>query len=164
MNLRALETLAWLDLHAALVAAHPGAAFAETEILRMMVTQTGPIEGDVLAVAYQRDLARGVPAISNRAEARALAHAVMFASNFGREPLIVSEGFTVLLETLIVEYVDDIDTLGELLIVAAILALGSDTVTVARDVFDAAWGSLDRGEFAQNYHAILVGGLLYAMS
>lgn len=163
MDQRAIDTLDWLDDHAADVAAHPGAAYAETEILRMLVTETGPLGGGVLAEAYLRDIAaRGLPPCANRVEARGMAHAFMFASNFGRDSVTPPVGMGIALDALLAEHEDDTDTLGELLITALIVGHQSSAVTAVRAVFDAAWSNVPRT--FDNYHVILVGGILYALA
>jgi hypothetical protein len=164
MDIRATETLAWLDANAAAVALHPGAAYAEVEILRQLVNPEPVSCCSVLGTSYRRDLQRGVPVINNRAEARSLAHKIMFAGDFGRRALTVPAGYGALLEALMQQHLADADTLGELLISAHILGHNSSAVTTARATFDAAWTALDRNDFLGNYHCILVGALLYAMA
>lgn len=159
---KASDTLAWLDAHASEIAAHPGAAYAETEILRMLVTNTGPQGVGVFAEAYARDLARRLPPCENRADARAFAHYVMFAAGFGRGSISL-QGAGPMLDTAVAAHADDTDTLGELLIAAHLLAHGSTAVTTARSVFDTAWLLIQRDTIA-DYHPILVGGILYALT
>lgn len=161
---RAADTLAWLDAHAADVAAHPGAAYAEVEILRALMEAAGPQSGGLLAHAYEADLLRRIPSCNTRAEVRGLAHALMFASNFGRIAIVVSEGYGALLDALVAEYAEDVDTLGELLISAHILSHNSSAITAARAMFDGSWAALPRENFATSYHAVLVGGILYAIT
>ena len=158
----AADTLAWLDAHAADVAEHPGAAYAETEILRMLVTSTGPQGVGILAEAYARDLARRLPSCESRAEARAFAHYVMFAAGFGRGSIVVP-GAGAALDAAVVSHQVDTDTLGELLIASQLLGHESTAITAARATFDAAWQALPRGDFSE-YHPILVGGILYALT
>lgn len=159
----ASDTLAWLDGHAADVAAHPGAAYAETEILRMLVTNTGPQGTGILAEAYARDVARRLPACGSRAEARSFAHYVMFGSDFGRSALAIAVGAGDALDSAVIEHAQDTDTLGELLIAAQLIGHQSAAITAARAVFDAAWQAMPRTDF-DGYHPILVGGILYALT
>lgn len=160
---KASDTLGWLDAHAADVAAHPGAAYAETEILRMLATNTGPQGSGIFAEAYRRDIARRLPTCDSRAEARAFAHYIMFAGAFGRSGAFsIAAGAEDAIDAAVVAHADDVDTLGELLIAAEIIGHTSAAVAAAKASFDAAWLLIDRDTF-EHYHAILVGGILYAI-
>lgn len=163
MDPRAVDILAWLDTHASDVLNHPGAAYAETEILRMLVTGTGPATGGILSEAYRRDfVAHGFPNCQNRAEARGMAHTVMFGSNFGTEAISLPEGAGDSLDELLLTYSDDIDTLGELLIACHILEHTSTEVVFYRAMFETAIEEIDL-DF-ENYHVLVVAGILYAIT
>lgn len=158
MDQRAIDTLAWLDLNGT----PPGEGFAEVEILRQL-TEGAPASGhNILAEAYRLDIARGISG-SNRVEAREVAHHIMFASDFGRRSVSVpSSGET--LDAMIIAHQSDTDTLGELLISALIIGHESQVVTDATAVFNPDWDALSRSNFAADYHAVLVGGIYYALA
>lgn len=161
---RALDTLAWFDAREADVLAHPGMAFAEREILRMLVDGTAPGSDDIVARAYRMDAERRLFQTGNRAEARAFAHIALFASSFGQIRLTPPAGTGEAIDQALIASADDTDTLGELLMAAHIYEHASPAVTAAREIFDEAWAQHPRDDFAQHYHVILVGGLLYAMA
>mgnify|MGYP000603131179 CR=1 FL=1 len=163
MDQRAVDTLAWFDSLSAEVESHPGAAYAEVEILRMLVTETGPYGVGLLATAYRRDLERRLVPVTNRAEARALAHYLMFATNFNRVGIVLGSNYSERMDGLLAEYEEDTDTLGELLICCRILQHETNAVTAAQAAFDSAWSTVGREDFQQNYHCILVGGILYSL-
>lgn len=163
MDQRAIETLAWLDERDSDVAAHPGMAFTEREILRMLVDGTTPGADDVVTRAHRMEFERRLFPTTNRAEARAFAHIAMFASSFGQVAINAPAGAGEAIDAAISANMDDTDTLGELLIAAKIVGHTSSIVTSGRIVFDADWSVIPRDDFSQNYHAVLVGGLLYAM-
>jgi hypothetical protein len=61
------------------------------------------------------------------------------------------------------EYIHDADILGELLICAKCIGYWSDALTSAMAAFTTVWEALDRTNFAENYHTILMGGILFSM-
>lgn len=163
MDPRATQTLAWFDSRSLDVSDHPGAAFAEVEVLRQLVDEAAPPARSVLATAYRRDLERGAPQFGDeRSDARALAHVVMFATDFGRDRLDLGHLFGARLEALASQHVEDTDTLGEILIACHCLSFTSPSIVAAREAFDVMWADEDR--LFSNYHIVLVGALLYAIT
>lgn len=162
MDQRAIDTLEWLDELDAEVLAHPGMAYVEREILRLLVAGTAPSTSGVTSTAYRMEAERRVLPMQNRAEARSVAHIVMFATNFGQVSMVAPSGLGAALDDAVVEHEEDTDTLGELLIAAHIAGHTSALITAARSVFDAAWAA-EPLEF-NNYHVILVGAILYAIT
>lgn len=157
----ASDTLAWLDSHQADIAAHPGAAFEEVELLRVILNGASGT-GGVLSEAYRRKLAIHIPSLINRADARGYAHLVMFASDFGLDPVVHPPEVNALLDDALLIHQNDTDTLGELLIAAFLLGHYSQTVGDMGGKFVVDWAAISRETFA-NYHAILVGGILHAL-
>lgn len=164
-SVRATEAKVYMETNNASVLAHAGAAYEENEILKTLVN--GTASTGILSDAYKANLLRGVPTVNDRGEAYRLTHTLMFATNFGRLDLT---GFDVnaygaLLDELVVTYADDVDVLGELLISAKCIAYTSSALDSAYASFTSNWDSIgrDSGDFANNYHQILVGGLLFAM-
>lgn len=162
MDQRAIDTLAWLDSIDEEVSAHAGVAFVEREILRMLVSETPPMTDDIVSRAYRMEVERRLLPITNRGSARYYAHLVMFAGNFGCTHIVAPAGTGDAIDQALVGNVDDTDTLGELLIAARIVGHVSPAVTAAQEVFDLAWEQEPRT--MQNYHVVLVGGLLYALT
>lgn len=160
MDVRASDTLAWFYTQAAEVASHEGAAFAEVEILGQLVNGTPSVARDVLSVAYMVDATRRVPDLSDRAKCRAFAHAVMFATNFGGSAIVLPAGTQAAIESVLLAH--DLDTMGELLIAAKLAGYTSLALAAAKSTFDAEWEAVSR--VFDNYHVILVGALLYAVS
>lgn len=160
---KAADTLAWLqspEIDAA-VMAHPGAAFEERELLVLMLGGASGV-GGVMSAAYRSKLASHVPSLEVRTDARAYAHVVMFAADFGLDPVTHPAAVSLLLDDGLHAHENDTDTLGELLIACHLLGHKSPAVTEHRGNFDAAWAALPRT--FEHYHPILVGGILYALT
>lgn len=159
---KASDTLAWLDSPEIdqAVMAHEGAAFEERELLRLMLGGASGT-GGVMSAAYRNKLATHVPSLVGRAEARAYSHVVMFAADFGLDPVTHPVEVNPLLDQAVQIHEADTDTLGELLIAAHLLGHASASIGAALSAFDAAWDALPRT--FENYHPILVGGILYAL-
>jgi hypothetical protein len=166
VSLKSQQTLQWFEQNFANIAANDGAASMEFDILRHMVeaTPSGPLGlfGDV----NRHKLAQNLPMPQNRADVYGLTHLIFFAADFGRLPLadVDLNHYRAMLDELLNTWVHDTDLCGELLICSKIIGHESGAVNSARVAFDAAWEALDRNNFAQNYHPILIGGLLYSMS
>ena len=160
MDTRSVETLEWLDS----VTLPDGEAYAERELLRLIVDGRPTSGPNLLATAYQRDLAQRETVFDGtRTGARQFAHKVLFASDFGGLPLEVPADAMAPFDAELTLNADDSDTVGELLITALILGYSSAATQAARAAFDLAWAGLDREDVAANYHCILVGALLYAL-
>lgn len=157
----ASNTLAWLDSYQADITAHRGAAYEEVELLRILLAGASGV-GGVLSEAYRRKLAFHVPTLVNRADARGYAHLVMFASDFGLDPVVHPVQVNNLLDEALILHQNDTDTLGELLIACHLLRHHSPAVSDAIGLFVVDWAAIPRDSFA-NYHAILVGGILHAL-
>jgi len=152
---RSTETLAWLDAHDVEIRAHDGAAYPERELLRLILSGASGT-GGVMSAAYRAQLAFKVPDLTERANARGYAHEVMFGADFGLDPIIVPEQVGALLEAAAIVHADDTDTVGELLIAGRLIGYPMDTTA-----FTMAWEAIPRT--FENYHAILVGGILFAL-
>jgi hypothetical protein len=162
MDPRVVRTLAWFDEKQDDVAAHTGAASAELQILRLIAA--GVIEPGLgyLGWAYRESLKTWSPTLSDRSSVYVLTHAVMFGTDFGRIALDGEhEEIAHFITEAIGYYADDTDCLGELLICARCLNMTG--LLAAQMAFDRQWEALDRENFQQNYHPILVGAILYAL-
>ena len=137
-------------------------AFAEVEILRMLVDRSAPGGDDITATAYRLAFERRAMPMGNRAEARGVAHVAMFASSFGQVLLLPPPGFAELLDKAIPRHLDDTDTLGELLIAAHAAGLDSAHIKAGRAAFDVAVRAIERT--FRNYHVFVVAGILYALT
>ncbi len=149
----------------AAVDAHTGAAYAENKILRGITGAEDTGGRSLLGYSYLCNLRRGVRSVSNRAECYAITHDIFFATNFGKISLtgVDVAAYTAALEGLVVDYTNDTDVLGELLICAKCLGYWSSGMDTALAQFETQWAALDRTNFAENYHPILVGGILFSM-
>lgn len=164
-SVRAAAALSFLEDNGAAVAVHPGAAFAEREILRAVLNADASGPAGLVGAAYLADLQRGVMVVEDRSQAYRFTHAVLFSSDFGRQPIegVDLSGYGVLIEALVQQYLQDADVLGELLMSAKCLGYWSGAMDAALATFTAAWDALDRENFAESYHPLLVGGLLFSM-
>jgi hypothetical protein len=154
------DTLAWLDSNQAQVAAHEGAAYEEVELLRLMLSGASGV-GGVMSAAYRNKLAFYIPSLTGRAGARAYAHIVMFAADFGLDPVTHPALVNPMLDEAVFAHQDDTDTLGELLIACHLLGHDSPVIQAASEKFLTDWQAIPR-DFT-NYHPILVGGILFAL-
>ena len=152
---RSTDTLEWLDEHDTEVRAHPGAAFPERELLRLILSGASGT-GGVMSAAYRAQLTFKVPDLTQRASARGYAHEVMFGSDFGLDPITVPEQVGALLDDAVITHSTDTDTVGELLIAGYLIGHPMDDTT-----FSQAWELIPRT--FDNYHVILVGGILFAL-
>lgn len=152
---RSADTLAWLDAHDTEVLAHPGAAFPERELLRMILTGASGT-GGIMSAAYRAQLTFKIPNLLEREDARGYAHEVMFGSDFGLDLITVPAEVGPLIAASATIHTADTDTLGELLIAA--LLIGSPIDDAA---FTLAWDAIPR--IFENYHVILVGGIYFAL-
>ena len=158
----AQETLDWLDSKDVDVCQHLGAAYPERELLRALV-RGDTATGGIFSSAYRALLQIEIPELQGRASARAYAHEVMFASDFGCHAISAPQEVQALLDSAIPFHLEDTDTLGELLITAHLLSYVSPVIKAAQLVFDSDWQALPRDTF-EHYHPILVGGILYALT
>lgn len=156
----AADTLTWLDSQETSILTHEGAAFEEVELLRLMLNGASGT-GGVMSAAYRNKLTSYVPGLNGRAQARAYAHIVMFASDFGLDPISHPAEVNLLLEDSILENQNDTDTLGELLIAAHLLGVTSPTIEATYEKFVTDWSAIPR--VFDNYHPVLVGGILFAL-
>ena len=152
---RSTETLAWLDAHDDEIRAHPGAAFPERELLRLILGGASGT-GGIMSAAYRALIAFKIPTLVERSDARGYAHEVMFASDFGLDPIATPTEVATLLDDAAVLHAEDTDTLGEILIAAYLIGHPMDATA-----FTAAWDALPRT--FENYHVLLVGGILFAL-
>ena len=152
-----------------LIEEHRGAAFTEVEILKQLASKTDSGPAGLMGDTHLKKLQKSVPKIDNRSEAYAFTHEILFASDFGRISLkdkgIDLPAIEKLLDRLVEEYAGDTDVLGEILIVAECIEYSSPRLKEGLDVFNKAWKALSRDskDFAENYHTLLVGGILYTM-
>jgi hypothetical protein len=152
---RSIATLAWLDTHDDEIRAHPGAAFPERELLRLILDGASGT-GGVMSAAYRAQLAIKVPSLLEREDARGYAHEVMFGSDFGLDPITVPAQVGPLIAESSAIHAADTDTLGELLIAALLIGEPLDDTA-----FTLAWDAIPR--IFENYHVILVGGIYFAL-
>lgn len=165
-SVRASSALAYIDGNATKLENHLGAAYAEGVILDALVNKTPSGTLGILGQAYKTDLIRGgVLDVPDRATAYKLTHTIIFATDFGRQKLTGLSNYEALLEQLVVTYADDTDVLGELLISARCISYWSPAMDTAYQNFCSQWDAVNKqaGLFNQNYHVILVGGILFAM-
>jgi hypothetical protein len=154
-----------MEANAVSVVANGGAAYAENKILRGMAGNDDTGGRALIGYAYLSNLQRGVRSVTNRGEAYALTHDIFFATNFGRITVtgVDITGHASLLDRLVVEHANDTDVLGELIMASKCIGHWSSAMDTALSAFESQWAALDRNDFAQNYHPILVGGLLFSM-
>lgn len=147
------------------VDAHQGAAWTENKLLRAVSGVESAGGTTALSYSYGEALKRSVLQVNNRAEAYTFTHAIFFGTDFGKKSLtgIDVTAYSAAIETHIFTYANDFDVLGEMLTAAKCLGYWSTNLDSARDSFVTAWQALDRNDFAQNYHTILVGGILFSM-
>lgn len=154
----------YLQNNQASVDAHGGIAYAEQRIMNALagVETTGR---SLIGYAYQSLLLKGVPEVNDRNQAYLFTHMVFFATDFGRRPLEIAnlQGYTDLLDSILPDYHQDLDVLGELLAVAKCLGYWSVACDVALAIFITGWDELDKVTFGNDYHTILVGGILFSM-
>lgn len=153
--------------HAALLAAHPGAAREEFAILKMVEDGTPSGPTGMLGAVYMQAIVDGVPDSPNEGEAYRLTHMVLFATDFGRVPVQGHDkaAWQARLQELAERYEDHGTLLGEVLMCAHCLDVWGTWADLRLAQFNTLWLGLDRtlAGFNENYHPILVGGLLAAM-
>ncbi|MES2488567.1 MAG: hypothetical protein V4607_02160 [Pseudomonadota bacterium] len=161
----AAEAVSFMETNNAAVEAHSGAAFPESKILRAMSGADSTGGRSVLGYAYQCELLRGAPSVTNRAEAYKLTHTIFFATDFGNKTIsgIAMSAYCSLLDSLVITYAEDLDVLGELLISAKCIGHWSSAMDSALELFTDGWLEIDREDFGGNYHPVLVGGILFSM-
>lgn len=158
--------LRYFDACAAQLAAHDGAAREEVALLRSLASDTPSGQAGLLGDVYRAAVKAGVPPTNNPPEVYRLTHMVFFATDFGRIPVAVNRpAWLAALRYWMTECADNLDLVGELLICVSCLGLWDQSADKEWLALQAKLGALDRTprSFAQNYHPILVGGVLAAV-
>lgn len=154
----------YMNDNSSAVDAHSGAAYMENKILRAITGTESTGGRSLLGYAYQSELLRHVPAVNDRGEAYRFTHIIFFATDFGNRPIngLDMTGYCAALDTHVVTFADDLDVLGEMLLCAKCIGHWSDACDTALSKFIADYDAYPRNVFDENYHPILVGGLLFA--
>lgn len=152
---------------ASAVKAHEGAAVYEVALLDRIESGAASGPSGLLGDTYRAAIEVGPPVCRNAAEGYRLTHMVLFATDFGRIKVSVSKTtWRAEMQRLVREFRTNLDLFGEILMAARCLDMWERwAVDAAKNDFWPRWVVLDRSPavFAENYHPILVGGLLSAL-
>lgn len=161
----AQEAVQFMADNQSAVDAHPGAAYQEQRILCATVGTESAGGSTSLLYSYQAVMRRGAQSTTNRGDAYTFTHAIMFGTDMGNITVsgIDQSGYEAEIEAALITYATDYDVLGEMLVCAKCLGYWSANCDAALDSFLVAWTSLDRENFGESYHPLLVGGLLFKM-
>lgn len=158
---RADEVLGYLSSNIQGIASYEGWAFAESQILYRLRYGIPSSPAGLIGDVYYEALLDKVPPVANRQDIYGFTHAIFFATDFGRykRPLV---GYGEVIDGLLPQYHNDPDPLCELVMCAKMIGHDSMIVQEAESVYWDAFNTMSRdsSEFNENYHKILVGGIL----
>lgn len=163
MDVRAARAVEYFTENNAGIALFGGAARQEVMIMNGLINGVSGEVGGMMGYAYRDRMTLTAPDPQNRGDVYDYTHAVMFATDFGNSSITVGASHRELIDRLIPEYTDDLDVLGEILIAAKCIGYDSPVVQAGMDVFTHAWDTNSfKLPFGEQYHLVVVGGILFS--